>query len=144
MKKTIAILLAILILFTMSQAAFAAETDPIPEDELIEEYQNADAATVSITISSSGAATISVYCRGKAGTTKITATAYLERKNGSKWVRESINGASSVSFSSTSTTLSGSASCTVGSGTYRAVATFKITRSGSTETITVYSGNVSH
>ncbi len=84
---------------------------------------------------------IRATCEGKTGTTGISATVYLQRKNGSSWVPATINGASSISFTGTSS-VDRTFNTSVTAGTYRAKAVYKVTCNGSTETITVYSSSV--
>ena len=76
--------------------------------------------------------------------THISSNTYLEKWNGSTWVRVSINGASEIHDGTSSSHLSTSYSTTVGTGRYRATTTFTVTRNGTNETATVYSNIVTH
>lgn len=83
MKKTIALLLAVLSIFSIiGSTAFgvaAAGVEP--------RWNNTNSATVSLVISDSGRATVAVVCNGKAGvTTRISAETKLERKWGLLWL----------------------------------------------------------
>lgn len=83
MKKTIALLLAILSIFSiLGSTAFgvvAAGVEP--------RWNNTNSATVSLVIDDAGEATIALVCVGKGGvTTKITAETKLERKWGLLWL----------------------------------------------------------
>ncbi len=83
MKKTIALLLAVLSIFSiLGSTAFgvvAAGVEP--------RWNNTSTATVGLGINENGRATVSLICNGKSGvTTKITAETKLERKWGLLWL----------------------------------------------------------
>lgn len=96
-------------------------------------YNNTASASVSFTISSSGKATVSLYCQGYSGvTTKITAYTYIQLQTGSSWVTIT-NGQSNNQWVDT---VSGSQLITshslqlTGSGTYKAVVVYHVTGTG--------------
>lgn len=83
MKKAIALLLAVLSIFSIlgstTFGVVAAGVEP--------RWNNTSTATVSLAINESGRATVSSVCNGISGvTTKITAETKLERKWGLLWL----------------------------------------------------------
>lgn len=142
MKKTIALALVAFMVFNLAFSAFAEEEAPIV-NEVIEEYVNTSSATVKLTISSSGTATIKIMCVGLPGTTHISSRTYLERWNGSSWSRVSINGASEIIDGISASSMLKTYTTTVGTGQYRATCIFTVTR-GTDETITIRSTTVTH
>ena len=80
MKKALAFLLVVLSVFSIvSCTVMAAGVEP--------RWNNTSSATVSLVISSTGKATISLACVGKSGiTTKIIGETKLERKWGLFWL----------------------------------------------------------
>lgn len=142
MKKMIALVLVAFLVCNLAFSTFAEEEAPIM-DEVIEEYINTSSATVNLTISSSGTATIIIMCVGLPGTTHISSRTYLERKNGSSWSRVSINGASEIVDGVSASSMLRTYTTTVGTGQYRATCVFTVTR-GTDETVTVRSTTVTH
>ena len=142
MKKIIAISVVVLALLILPFSVFADEEYPV--SEIIEEYVNVSSVNCFLSISSSGNTSISIDCSGKAGTTHISSTTYLEKKSGTSWTRVSINGASQIEDGASASYLSKTYNTTVGSGIYRATVTFTVTRNGVDETVTVYSNIVYH
>ena len=138
MKKIVVFVLVVCLMLSVLPNAWALE-EPEGPGEIIDEYANASSASVSLNNSSS--ASIIAKCIGKTGTTGISATVYLQRKNGSSWVPATINGSSSISFTGTSS-VDRTFTTSVTAGTYRAKAVYRVTCNGSTETITVYSSSV--
>lgn len=124
MKKLLGCLLVLVILLTLSQNVFAAYADTVEPY-----YTNADNAIVSLTISTSGTATVVVKCYGKSNVTRIYIATCLERKVNGAWERVDIPSPNDVwSYSTTSTTGMANYSASLpGRGEYRAVATFTVT-----------------
>lgn len=85
MKKVVALILVVLTLtLTMT---FPAAAIKVPGNEVSPCYNNTNVANVSLYISSSGFATVSINCNGISGvTTKIVAETKLERKFGLLWL----------------------------------------------------------
>lgn len=144
MKKVTAMILAILLAFHFTLTVFADGEAPPDQGEDIEEYVNAKHADVSLLINSSGTATVSINCQGYSGTTHISSTTYLEKWTGTGWSRVSFNGMSQIDDGASASYLNKTYTTTVGSGTYRATASFTVTRGGVNETVTVNSSNVTH
>lgn len=143
MKKLTALFLAALLLLNFAVVICSAEEEAPETEEIIEEYTNTRSASVSLSISTSGTATIHISCVGLSGTTHISSVTYLEKWNGSAWARVSINGASQISDGADAGFLSRTYTTTVGSGKYRATAVFTVTN-GTDETVTVRSNTVTH
>lgn len=143
MKKITALLLAAILLLNFTQMiCFAVEETP-ETGEIIEEYTNIHSVSVSLSISTSGTATIDIMCLGLSGTTHIASDTYLQKWNGSTWVRVNINGATKISEEVDAAFLSRTYTTTVGSGKYRVATLFTVTR-GSDETVIVRSNSVTH
>lgn len=125
MKKVLSIVLALIAVLTMvnmtSNYAEAADIKPY--------YNNVNSTHVSLTINSSGKATVTVTCRGISGTTTgITAETKLERKWGIFWL--DVDGGEWTDTVS-STNLSKSHTLQLSkTGTYRATTTFTVSGSG--------------
>lgn len=84
MKKSIALILSLVALFSCYSLTAAAYS----ENEMTPYYNNASLADATISISSSGKATIKLTGYGISGvTSKITAVSYIQRKIGLIWVR---------------------------------------------------------
>ena len=143
-KVSLVFILVLVVVFTVFQPISAAEIEDNVGDEIVSEYENAFSATVSLSISSSGTASIVLNCTGKAGTTYISSTTYFKSYSNGTWKTVKINGATSASYSTSSTALSKTYTVGVGSGTYYAYTTYSVTRNGQTETFTVSSNTVSH
>ena len=142
MKKITALLLAAFLLLNFTQVICSAEETP-ETGEIIEEYANIRSVSVSLSISTSGTATIEIMCLGLSGTTHISSDTYLQKWNGSTWVRVNINGATKISEEVDAAFLSRTYTTTVGSGKYRVATVFTVTR-GSDEIVTVRSNPVTH
>lgn len=130
-KRGLGILVAVLLMFSVvpitAQAAAPVGIMPL--------WTNTFSASASLQISS-GTASCSGSVIGFSGTTRITATFTLERKN--------TNGTFSAvktwsGLSSNSATLTFSGTHTVSSGTYRLKGTAVVTRNGTSETVTAES-----
>ena len=143
MKKLTAVLLALLLTFSLASGA-CAEAEPPAPDEVIEEYTNMLCAGCIMDITSSGTASVCIECYGKAGTTHISSRLYLERWTGSNWVRVSFNGMSEICDGASADYLIKVHSTTVGSGIYRATVIYTVTRNGTDEVVTMYSNLVTH
>lgn len=143
MKKLLAVLLSIITALSLVGLCYAEEEAPPPPGEIIEEYVNTYKAIATLSITSSGTASIYVECQGFSGTTHISAKTYLERWTGSGWARVTINGASQIEDGTSGSYFAHTYTTTVGSGTYRATAVFTVTR-GTDETVTARSNQVTH
>lgn len=143
MKKITALFLAAFLLLNFTVIICSAEEEAPETGEIIEEYTNTRSVSALLSINSSGTTTIHISCVGLSGTTHISSVTYLEKWNGSAWVRVSINGASQVSDGASASLLSRTYTTTVGSGQYRATAVFTVTN-GSNETVTVRSNTATH
>lgn len=143
MKKITALLLTAILLLNFTQMICFAEEEPPETGVLIEEYVNIRSVSVSLSINSSGTATIDIMCIGFSGTTHISSNTYLQKWNGSTWVRVNINGATKISEEVDAAFLSRTYTTTVGSGKYRVATVFTVTR-GSDEIVTVRSSPVTH
>lgn len=123
MKKLTSLILIATLIFALSLPASAVT----PEENSIEpQYTNAQNANVSLTISSSGTATVQVSCFGYASVTNAKVSVYIERNNGGTWTQVSntwtySTGSSSI-FKSYTTSISET-------GQYRAVARFTLVAS---------------
>ncbi len=142
MRKLIALIFVAMLLSSLAFSAFAEEETPVLDD-IVNEYVNTSSATVKLTISNSGTATITIKCVGVNGTTHISSTTCLEKWNGSAWVKVPINGSILLTESVDASSLLRTYTTTVGTGQYRATAVFTVTR-GTDETITVRSNTVTH
>lgn len=143
MKKITALFLAAMLLLNVTVITCSAEEETPEVGEIIEEYINTRSASASLSINSSGTATIYISCVGLSGTTHISSVTYLEKWTGSGWGRICINGACEICDGVSASCLSRTYTTTVGSGQYRATAVFTVTN-GSNETITVRSNIVTH
>lgn len=143
MKKITALVLTIFLLFNFALMAHATEEDTLVMEEIIEDYTNTSSVLVSLSISSSGTATIGITCIGMSGTTHISSTTYLEKWSGTSWVRVSINGANQINDGANGGYLLKTYTTTVGSGKFRATAVFTVTN-GSNETVTIRSNTATH
>ena len=143
MKKVTALILAIFMVFNFTCMVFAEEEPPI-QGEDVEEYVNTQKAETTLSINSTGTATVKIACTGLPGTSHISSVTYLEKRSGSSWSRVSFNGMSQIEDGVSASCLSRTYTTTVGSGTYRATAIFTVTRGGVDETVTVYSNTVIH
>lgn len=82
MKKFVSLVLVLVTVFAFAIPAFAA----VPE-EVAPCYVNANIVKNTLTINSSGVATITLMCTASSTTTSISCTSYLEKKAGTSWVR---------------------------------------------------------
>lgn len=127
MKKTIAIILVLVTMLSITFPVSAAEA----------RYVAANITTCTLSINASGKATILVRVSGDDTLTKSVAVTYIEKLVGSTWTRVDI-GTTNDTWSYTSTSASSAKTYSVqlsGTGSYRAVTVFTLTGS-STETVT--------
>lgn len=82
MRKHISLLLVLTILLAMAVPAFAATADTAQPW-----YVNTSQARITLSISDTGLATITLVCTGLSSVSHIDAEVYLERQVGSTWVR---------------------------------------------------------
>ncbi len=119
--------------FTTAKPVTVNAASVSDSDIIMPLYNNTSSASVTFTISSSGLATISLYCQGYTDvTTKITAYTYIQLQTGSSWVTIS-NGQSNNQWVDT---VSGSRLVTshtlqlTSSGTYKAVVVYNVDGTG--------------
>lgn len=124
MKKTCVSLLLTLVLLVCAAAPLAQAE----EEGIMPLGYNYNSCSITLSISSSGLATMRVMASGKENyIEKITANVYLQKQSGSTWVR-----VQSVPVQWTASTSTASLDKTftyqlTSKGTYRAVATFSFT-----------------
>ena len=141
MKKLLALFLALSLLICSVPFVSALDEQTPAPTEPIDEYQNVSMAHVYLSIASDGTATIDIECYGYSGTSHISSTTYLERRNGSFWTRVKIDGAYQVTAEANASFLVDTYDTTVDHGSYRATAVFTVTRGGVDETVTLHSLN---
>ena len=126
MKKLISVI-SIIFLLCASLSVAAADTNIVPY------YNNTNTTFESLTISSTGMATVVVSYNGKVGvTTGGTISSYIERKVGTSWVKVS-NGQPLNTWTDTSANRSYSTSHTLQlsvKGEYRLCVTYTIRGTG--------------
>lgn len=133
-KRITATLLACLLILSVSIPASASQPEVASP-----RYVNTSRASVYLSISSSGVATVSVQCVGYSFATSITAKTYLERKVGSSWERVDIETTDDVWTDTTSSTLliKSHTHTLVVKGEYRATTEFTVTGSSQNETFSL-------
>lgn len=121
MKKIVSVLLLLSIIIAVACPTYAAEP----------RYANANNLLVTISVNSSGKATVFVKMYGCASLTQSHITTYIEKKVGSTWTRVDIGTVNDVwECDSTSTTVIKTYTAQLSStGEYRAVAEFTLTGS---------------
>ena len=136
MKKILSLLLAITFLVAAAAPTFAAAPDPI-----LPQYINTSQASISLTISANGLATVAIQCIGLSSCTGIDAEVYLEYKDGNNWVRVDLGNATDTwTVSSSTKFLIKSFTHTVSErGDYRATVNYTIYGTAQTENLTFYS-----
>ncbi len=124
MKNSIALVLVLAVIFALSSPVYAA-TPPTIQPQ----YTNVQDATLALSISNSGLATVKMTVLGKSSLTKTDVILYLEKKVGSTWTRVDIGTTGDVwEYSTTSRTFIKSYTHQLSSGgQYRAVAEFTFT-----------------
>ena len=132
MKKTIAFILCILLLFGISSTAYANDVENVIDEEIILRLSNSNNAYTTFSISDSGKATVANSYSGKSGKFKSAKiTTKVQKKIGIIWVT-----ISDGSWTDTSTSLNYSKSHTIqlsSTGTYRAHVVFVISGSGGSD-----------
>lgn len=138
MKKVLSILVATAMMFCFCVCTYADDTDTNYNDQISPQYSYTE--RISSTISKSGT---TLTCRstvsGFSGTTKITITQELQKKNGTSW--PSINGRGTTVFSSHANFVQPYSN--VDKGTYRVKTIAKVYKGSNYETVTAYSTTVS-
>ena len=83
MKKMLAVVMVVVMLVCGTSTIYAAvpEDTVMPCDNMLTDNQ------VTLTISSSGLATVKVVASGNSSTDRLQAISYLEKKVGSSWER---------------------------------------------------------
>lgn len=135
MKKVVSLVLAAVMLVVCTLPTNAT-TSKVPPETM--RYVNIANATVSLTVNSSGSATIILKASGEANVTSIKATTYLEQKVGSSWMRVNL-GTSSNTWTYTVNSKSLTKSYTKqlsANEEYRAVVTYTMVSSTTTESVT--------
>lgn len=137
MKKLISLALILILLFALTVPAFGAQNETASPYLL-----NTQLATVTISISDSGLASISVTCVGKSNVTRISTITYLERKVGSNWVRVDIDAANDQwTYNTTSTRMVKHYSQQLSlTGEYRVVAECTVVSPNGTEVLDLDKG----
>ena len=134
--KWLSVLLAVAVLSLSLCVIISANNDVAPA------YEIARSADSYLSIASNTASCTS-GCEGPSTVTKITVEQTLEKHSGWFWIWNNVDGASwtSTKYSSACTVTNTKSGLT--SGTYRVKSVFTLTNSsGQTETITVYSSEV--
>lgn len=137
MKK---ILTLILVLAATLSCLSAPATAQVPDDLIMPYYVYTIDADVTLTINSSGKATVTATCLGVSGVTWIRATTHLEKKVNGVWQWVDLANLESdqwdTSISSRDFSVTKTHQCT-SRGTYRAVTVFIVKTASSSETFTV-------
>lgn len=124
MKKFIAVCLCLIVLCSLSISVYASSIQPY--------YNNVDRVNTTLTISSSGVATVKNFYSGITGTTKSAKiVTKVQKKVGIIWVTVD-NGSWTDNSSSNSLTKSHSVQLS-GKGTYRAHTVFTFSGSGGSD-----------
>lgn len=133
MKKTICLLLCVLIFASLPVSALAAQ---VPEPALPQSLYTTE-PNILFFLDGKNAA-IYLNCGGKSGVTKISAKTCIEKKSGTKWVKVDVGTSDNyLRYTVNSSMLSKSYTKTLPSkGTYRCTATFTL-YADKNETITV-------
>ena len=82
MKKILSLCLVLVLTLIVAAPASAAMPDVMQPY-----YINTSEASIGLSISDTGMATVDMLCTGYSNVTRIEATLYIERKVGSQWVR---------------------------------------------------------
>ena len=131
MKRFLILLMTLIAL--MTGLGFNSTAAVIEEPGIMPCYNNAKSASVTLTVSSSGKATIKITCSGKEDvTSKITAVTYLQRKAGLIWVKVD-NGLSNKEWTDTVYTIDMNKTYTLQlekTGTYRVKTEFTVKGTG--------------
>lgn len=122
MKRIFSAILILVTIFAISCPAFAAEP----------RYANANTLTATMSITSSGKASIFIRMSGSSSLTQANIKVYLEKKVGGTWTRVDIGTVNDVwEYTTTNSSVTKTYSTQLSStGNYRAVAVF--TLSGTT------------
>lgn len=121
MKKVISAFLVLVIFFVTTCPTYAAEP----------RYANANVLNVTLSISSSGKATIVVRVSGNTTSAHMNMTTYIEKKVGNVWTRVDIGTVNDVwEYNTTSSNaIKNYATQLSSTGNYRAVTVFTLTGS---------------
>ena len=133
MKKFISVLLMACLVLAMAAPTWAAGSETVQP-----RYVNTSHASITMSISSSGLATVDLLCTGLSSVTHIDAVVYLERQVGSSWVRVD-NGTSHDTWTVTSANRFMMQSIThqlTVKGTYRAKVTYTVYGASYNEVLT--------
>lgn len=132
MKRIIALIILINLAIGISTISFA-DTEKARETNKMARFTNTESVTVALAVKS-GKAVCRTDVSGKAGTSKITITMNLQKKNNGSW-----NTIRTWSGTKKSRYCSLSKSENVGRGTYRVKSVVVVYKGSSKETITKYS-----
>lgn len=132
MKQVITFVIILALTLSYATPVHAAEVSPISPC-----YVNAESVQASLSISSTGTASIRVVCISNKAVTQITATTRIEKKVGNAWIQVDLNnGSNTWTYSTTLSGLSKNYSLQLSeTGEYRVVTVFVLT-GNTTETIT--------
>lgn len=124
MKRTICILLSLIILAALPVSVFAARA---PDDVELQ-YVNAGKIDIIFSVNTSGNSTITLTCMGKSTVTKITAKTYIEKNVNGNWVKVNVGTADNVITDTvnSSTLLKTHSKTLTGSGSYRCTTTYTL------------------
>lgn len=135
--KCLAVLLSVAILCTLICIPVSASNDDVAPA-----YEMATFVDNDLSISS-GTATCTSICSGNSSVTKTTVVQTLEKHSGWFWIWNSVDGASWTTTNYYNGANVSNSKAGLTSGTYRLKSDFTFTdSSGKTETITVYSDEV--
>ncbi len=134
MKKIISLLL---VMITLVQVIIPVSATHV--QGFSARYVNAEQATVTISISASGVATVRITCSGNSDVSSISTTTYIERKSGTSWQRVNIGTTTNTwTYNTTQSRVAKSYTAQLSStGQYRTVVVF-VVKGSTSETITKY------
>lgn len=124
MKRTMCMLLSLIILAALPVSVFAAR---VPDGAELQ-YVNATYPSLIFSINTSGNATIKLSCTGKDNVTKITAKTYIEKNVNGNWVKVNVGTTDNIlTYTVNSSTLFKTYSkALTGSGSYRCTTTYTL------------------
>ena len=141
MKRLLSAVFGVLLLLTLSEPAVLAMEEPrtAPEPEISVMYTYVNQANTSLSISSSGTATIYGFVQRTPAGKYIYLSSTLQRKINEAW-----SGVTGWSESSTSSSTSILETYQVSSGTYRVKTYYYVSGDSGYESRTIYSKNLTY